>query len=41
MALQKKKKEHNPNWPQSPDYQYTILIFGDSEPGKRNREQSK
>ena len=28
MMLQKKTKEHNPNWPQIPDYSYRILIIG-------------
>ena len=28
MMLQKKTKEHNPNWPQIPDYPYRILIIG-------------
>ena len=29
-------KEHNPNWPQIPDYPYRILITGDSGSGKTN-----
>ena len=27
-------KEHNPNWPEIPDYPYRILIIGGSGPGK-------
>ena len=29
-------KEHNPNWPEIPDYPYRILIVGGSGYGKRN-----
>ena len=29
-------KEHNLNWPQIPDYSYTILIIGGSGSGKTN-----
>ena len=29
-------KEHNPNWPQIPDYLYRISIIGGSESGKVN-----
>ena len=29
-------KEHNPNWPQIPDYPYRILITGGSGSGKTN-----
>ena len=29
-------KEHNPNWPQIPDYPYKILIIGGSGSGKTN-----
>ena len=29
-------KEDNPNWPQSPDYPYRILIIGGSGSGKKN-----
>ena len=32
----KKKKKHNPNWPQIPDHSYRILIFGGSGSGKTN-----
>ena len=32
----KEKKEHNPNWSQTPDYSYRILIIGGSGPGKAN-----
>ena len=27
-------KQHNPNWPEIPDYPYRILIAGGSESGK-------
>ena len=29
-------KEHNPNWPEIPDYPYQILITGGSGSGKTN-----
>ena len=29
-------KEHNPNWPQIPDYLYRISVIGGSESGKIN-----
>ena len=29
-------KEHNPNWPQSPDHPYRVLIIGDSGSAKAN-----
>ena len=29
-------KEHNPNWPQTPDHPYRILIIGGSESEKAN-----
>ena len=29
-------KEHNPNWPESPDHLYRILIIGVSGSGKTN-----
>ena len=29
-------KEHNPSWPQVPDYPYRILIIGGSGSGKTN-----
>ena len=29
-------KEHNPNWPQTTDHPYRILIIGDSGSGKAN-----
>ena len=29
-------KEHNPNWPQIPEYPYRILIIGDSASAKTN-----
>ena len=36
MKLQKKKKEHNPNWQQIPDHPYIILITGGSGSRKTN-----
>ena len=30
------KKEHNPNWPKTPDHPYKILMIGGSRFGKRN-----
>ena len=29
-------REHNPNWPQSPDHPHRILIIGGSRSGKAN-----
>ena len=29
-------KEHNPNWPQIPDHQHTILIIRGCESGRTN-----
>ena len=29
-------KQHNPNWPKSPDHPYRILIIGGSGSGKTN-----
>ena len=29
-------KEHDPNWPEIPDYPYRILVVGGSVPGKTN-----
>ena len=29
-------KEHNPNWPEIPDYLYRILVVGGSGSGKTN-----
>ena len=29
-------KEHNPDWPQTTDHPYRILIIGDSRSGKTN-----
>ena len=29
-------KEYNPNWPQTTDHPYRILIIGDSGSGKTN-----
>ena len=31
-----KIKEHNPNWPQIPDYPYRTLTIGGSRSGKKN-----
>ena len=28
-------KEHNPNWPQTPDHPYRILIIGGSDQKKQ------
>ena len=36
MVLQKKKKEHNPNWQQIPDHPFITLIIGGSGSGKTN-----
>ena len=36
MMLQKKTKEHNPNWPEIPDHPYGILIIAGSGSGKIN-----
>ena len=30
------KKEHNPNWPKTPDHPYKILMIGGSRFGKTN-----
>ena len=35
-VTRKSIKEHNPNWPQIPDYPYKILIIGGSGSGKTN-----
>ena len=35
-VTKEKKKEHNPNWPQIPDYPYIILIIGGPGSGKTN-----
>ena len=29
-------KEHNSNWPESPDHRYTLLTIGGYESGKTN-----
>ena len=34
MILQRKHKEHNPNWPRVPDHTYIILIIGSFGFGK-------
>ena len=36
MLQRKKIKEHNPNWPQIPDYPYRMLIIGGSGSVKIN-----
>ena len=36
IILQRKTKEHNPNWPQISDHPYKILITGGSGSGKTN-----
>ena len=36
IILQKKTKEHNPNWPEVPDHSYRILVVGGSGSGKTN-----
>ena len=36
MMLWKKTKEHNPNWPEIPDYPYRILVVEGSRSGKTN-----
>ena len=33
-ATKKDIKEHNPNWPETPDHPYRILIVGGSGSGK-------
>ena len=35
MILQRKHKEHNPNWPQVSDHTYIILIIGSLDLEKR------
>ena len=34
--IKENKKEHNPSWPQIPDYSYRTLIIGSSGSGKTN-----
>ena len=29
-------KEHNPSWPEVPDYPYRVLIVGGSQSGQTN-----
>ena len=29
-TIKEEIREHNPNWPESPDYSYRILVIGDS-----------
>ena len=29
-TIKKEIREHNPNWPEIPDYSYRILVIGDS-----------
>ena len=35
-VIKEEKKEHNTNWPKSPDHPYIILIIGGSGSGKTN-----
>ena len=35
-VVKENMKEHNQNWPQSPDHPYRILIIGGSGSGKSN-----
>ena len=34
-VIKANRKEHNPDWPQIPDYSYPILITGSSGSGKK------
>ena len=36
VVIKENIKEHNPNWPESPDHPYRILIVGVSGSGKIN-----
>ena len=36
VTKENKKKKHNPNWPEIPDYPYRVLIVGGSGSGKTN-----
>ena len=29
-TIKEEIREHNPNWPEIPDYSYRILVIGDS-----------
>ena len=35
-VMKENVKQHNPNWPKSPDHPYRILIIGGSGSGKTN-----
>ena len=35
-VIKEDTKEHNPNWPESPDYPYRILKVGNGGSGKTN-----
>ena len=35
-VIKENSKEHNPDWPQIPDYSYNILTIGSSGSGKTN-----
>ena len=35
-AMKENIKEHNPNWPEIPDYPYRILVVEGSRSGKTN-----
>ena len=37
MLLKRNIKELNPNYPETPDYPYRILIVGDPRSGKKMR----
>ena len=36
ITFQKETKEHNPNWPETPNHPYWILIIEGSGSGKTN-----
>ena len=35
-VIKEETKEHNPNWPQTPDHPYRVIITGDTGSGKTN-----
>ena len=35
-TIKEELREHNPNWPEIPDYSYRILVIGDSWSTKLN-----
>ena len=35
-TIKEEIREHNPNWPEIPDYSYRILVIGDSWSTKLN-----